>query len=75
MAKLFESMCYTMILNIEHADFLTSMAFRNSFIVNSPIDRVWEFYTDIKHLEIVIPTELEVKFYEPKAYPRLRNLA
>jgi ligand-binding SRPBCC domain-containing protein len=59
MVKIFEISCA--ILNIQHADFLTSMAFRNSFIVNSPIDRVWEFYTDIKHLEIVTPTELELK--------------
>jgi len=29
--------------------------------VNSPIDRVWEFYTDIKHLEIITPVEIELK--------------
>jgi ligand-binding SRPBCC domain-containing protein len=29
--------------------------------VNCPIDRVWEFYTDIKHLEIITPTEIELK--------------
>ncbi len=31
------------------------------FVVNCPIDRVWEFYTDIKHLEIISPTEIELK--------------
>jgi ligand-binding SRPBCC domain-containing protein len=36
-------------------------AFKHSFVVNSPIDRVWEFYTDIKHLEIITPTEIELK--------------
>jgi ligand-binding SRPBCC domain-containing protein len=36
-------------------------AFKHSFIVNSPIDRVWEFYTDIKHLEIITPVEIELK--------------
>lgn len=29
--------------------------------MNSPIDRVWEFYTDIKHLEIITPIEIELK--------------
>jgi ligand-binding SRPBCC domain-containing protein len=29
--------------------------------VNCPIDRVWEFYTDIKHLDIITPPEIELK--------------
>jgi ligand-binding SRPBCC domain-containing protein len=29
--------------------------------VNCPIDRVWEFYTDIKHLEIITPKEMNLK--------------
>jgi ligand-binding SRPBCC domain-containing protein len=36
-------------------------AFKHSFIVNSSIDRVWEFYTDIKHLKIITPIEIELK--------------
>ena len=28
--------------------------------MNCPIDRVWEFYTDIKHLEIITPPEIEL---------------
>lgn len=36
-------------------------AFKHSFIVNSSIDRVWEFYTDIKHLKIITPIEVELK--------------
>jgi ligand-binding SRPBCC domain-containing protein len=35
--------------------------FRKSFIVKSPIERVWHFYTDIKHLEIITPKEIELK--------------
>lgn len=35
--------------------------FKHSFVVNCPIDKVWEFYTDIKHLEIITPTEIELK--------------
>jgi ligand-binding SRPBCC domain-containing protein len=29
--------------------------------VNCPIDRVWEFYTDIRHLEIITPREIDLK--------------
>jgi ligand-binding SRPBCC domain-containing protein len=33
----------------------------HTFIVNNDIDRVWEFYTDIKHLEIITPKEINLK--------------
>ena len=29
--------------------------------MNSPIDKVWEFYTDVKHLELVTPKEMRLK--------------
>ena len=29
--------------------------------MNCPIDRVWEFYVDIKHLGMITPKELELK--------------
>jgi ligand-binding SRPBCC domain-containing protein len=29
--------------------------------VNCDIDRVWEFYTDINHLEIITPRKMELK--------------
>jgi ligand-binding SRPBCC domain-containing protein len=35
--------------------------FKHSFVVNCPIDRVWQFYTDIKHLDIITPPEIELK--------------
>ena len=35
--------------------------FRKTFIVKSPIETVWHFYTDIKHLEIITPKEIELK--------------
>jgi ligand-binding SRPBCC domain-containing protein len=35
--------------------------FRHIFVVNDNIDRVWEFYTDIKHLEIITPKEMDLK--------------
>jgi ligand-binding SRPBCC domain-containing protein len=36
-------------------------AFKHNFVVNCPIDRVWEFYTDIKHLDIITPREIDLK--------------
>jgi ligand-binding SRPBCC domain-containing protein len=35
--------------------------FNHAFVVNNDIDRVWEFYTDIKHLEIITPKEMSLK--------------
>ena len=35
--------------------------FKHSFVVNCDVDRVWEFYTDIKHLEIITPVEIKLK--------------
>ncbi len=29
--------------------------------MNCPIDRVWKFYTDIKHIDIITPPEIELK--------------
>ena len=35
--------------------------FIHSFIVKSTIERVWHFYTDIKHLEIITPKQIDLK--------------
>jgi ligand-binding SRPBCC domain-containing protein len=35
--------------------------FRQSFIVKSPIETVWHFYTDVRHLETITPKEIELK--------------
>jgi len=35
--------------------------FRQSFIIESPIERVWHFYTDVKHLETITPKGIELK--------------
>ena len=36
--------------------------FKNSFVIDSDIDTVWKFYTDIKHLQIITPksTHLQI---------------
>ena len=38
--------------------------FRHSFVVNSPIDKVWDFYTDLHHLEIITPKRLDLQVLE-----------
>lgn len=38
--------------------------FQNEFVVNSNIDRVWEFYTDLRHLEIISPRDIELNLVE-----------
>lgn len=35
--------------------------FKNKFIINEDIQKVWEFYTDIKHLEIISPKKLKLR--------------
>ena len=39
-------------------------SFEQSFKVNCNIDKVWNFYTNIKHLEIVTPPNLKLKIIE-----------
>lgn len=34
--------------------------FSHSFAVDAPIDRVWAFYTDIGHLEVITPPEMKL---------------
>ena len=35
--------------------------FKHSFIVESDIDTVWKFYTDVKHLEVITPKIMNLK--------------
>ena len=44
----------------ERTFFSVAMKFRHSFVVDAEIDRLWEFYTDIKHLEVISPPSLEL---------------
>jgi len=38
--------------------------FYHSFVLNAPIDKVWDFYTDLHHLEIITPKRLDLKIIE-----------
>jgi ligand-binding SRPBCC domain-containing protein len=35
--------------------------FIHKFIINEDIEKVWKFYTDIRHLEIITPKKLNLK--------------
>ena len=35
--------------------------FHHAFIVNADIDRVWEFYTDIGHLQVISPPRMRLR--------------
>lgn len=35
--------------------------FRHFFVVNSDIDTIWRFYTDIHHLEIITPKKMSIE--------------
>jgi hypothetical protein len=35
--------------------------FRQSFVVQSSIERVWHFYTNVKHLEIITPKQMDLE--------------
>lgn len=36
-------------------------SFRNSFVVDAEISKVWKFYTNIKHLGVITPPALELR--------------
>ena len=38
--------------------------FHHSFVVDSSIDKVWNFYTDLHHLEVITPKRLDFKIIE-----------
>ena len=35
--------------------------FKNSFIVDCNIDKVWKFYTDVRHVEVITPKEIQLR--------------
>jgi len=38
--------------------------FKHSFVVDAPIGKVWDFYTDLHHLEVITPKEIGFKIIE-----------
>ena len=39
-------------------------SFYHEFEVNSNIDKVWKFYTDIRHLEVVSPKDIKLNLMQ-----------
>jgi ligand-binding SRPBCC domain-containing protein len=35
--------------------------FRQSLVVQSSIERVWHFYTSVKHLEVITPKQIDLQ--------------
>ncbi|AFU59272.1 putative cyclase/dehydrase [Candidatus Nitrososphaera gargensis Ga9.2] len=35
--------------------------FRHTFTVNAGIDKVWDFYTDINHLQVISPPGMQIR--------------
>ena len=38
--------------------------FYNEFVVNSNIEKVWVFFTDLKHLDIISPSDIKLHLIE-----------
>lgn len=46
---------------------------RHSFTVDADIDRVWKFYTDIGHLQVITPPEMGLKVERSTAGSRIEQ--
>ncbi len=40
--------------------------FEHTFVVNSNVDKVWKFYTNINHLKIITPKKMKITILETK---------
>jgi len=38
--------------------------FNHSFVVDCSIDKVWDFYTDLRHLQVITPKRLDLQIIE-----------
>jgi len=55
---------YLLEIYYEHKISIPLKTFHHSFVVDVPIDKVWDFYTDLHHLEIITPKKLDFKIIE-----------
>ena len=42
--------------------------FNHSFVVDASIDKTWDFYTDLHHLQVITPKRLNLKIIETSSY-------
>ncbi len=45
----------------EHKISIQLKTFHHSFAVDVHIDKAWDFYTDLHHLEVITPKRLDLK--------------
>ena len=38
--------------------------FNHSFLVEASVDKTWDFYTDLSHLQVITPKKLDLKIVE-----------
>ena len=38
--------------------------FNHSFLVDAPVEKAWDFYTDLHHLQVITPKKLDLKIIE-----------
>jgi len=55
---------YILEIYYEHKISIPLKTFHHFFVVDAPIDKVWDFYTDLHHLEIITPKRLDFKIIE-----------
>ena len=48
----------------KHDISISLKTFHHSFVADVSIDKVWEFYTDLHHLEIITPKRLDLRIIE-----------
>ena len=55
---------YLLEIYYKHDILVSLKTFHHSFVVDVSIDKVWDFYTDLHHLEIITPKRLDFKIIE-----------
>lgn len=58
--KLFHSVSISTNI-LDHHSFIYLRTFSHSFIVKRPIEKVWNFYTDVEHLEKITPKKIDLR--------------
>lgn len=47
--------------------------FSHSFVIPTDVDRVWSFYTDIGHLEVITPPQMRLKVVKSSTGSKLQE--
>jgi ligand-binding SRPBCC domain-containing protein len=47
--------------------------FSHSFVVPADLDKVWDFYTDLRHLEVITPPDIRLKVVKSSTDRKLQE--